>query len=127
MDMGGEVPGEAADASEADMEIVVLASDELKFDPDTIDVKAGDVVTFVVRNEGEADHEFILGDEAYQEAHEKDMEAGDEMGDTGNAVTVAGGETKELTWKFTETGSVLFGCHEPGHYDAGMVGTINVE
>lgn len=126
MNMGGEVPGEAADASQADTEIVVVASDELKFDPDSIEVKAGDVVTFVVRNGGEAVHEFVLGDEAYQKAHEKDMEEGDEMADQGNAVTVAAGETKELTWKFTEPGPVLFGCHEPGHYEAGMVGTINI-
>lgn len=48
------------------------------------------------------------------------------MMDTDNAVTVRPGETKELTWKFGETGEVLFRCHEPGHYNGGMVGTIVV-
>ena len=122
----GTVPGSVADASEADTEILVTASDELEFDPDSVDVRAGDVVTFVIRNKGNSDHEFVLGDEAYQEMHEKDMAEGHEMSDMQNAVTVGAGETKELTWEFTDSGAVLFGCHEPGHYDAGMVGTIEV-
>jgi uncharacterized cupredoxin-like copper-binding protein len=46
--------------------------------------------------------------------------------DRANTVTVAAGETKELTWAFTEPGTVLIGCHQPGHYDAGMKGQITV-
>ena len=124
----GEVPGSEADASEADTEIVVTATDDLKFDPETIEVKAGEVVTFVVRNEGSNVHEFVLGDAAYQEMHEKEVEemAGHEMAEMANAVTVEPGETKELTWKFTEPASLQFACHEPGHYEGGMVGTIDV-
>ena len=123
---GTEIPGSAADPSEADIEILVTASDDLKFDPASVELNVGDVVTFVVRNEGKADHEFVLGDESYQEMHENDMAEGHEMSDMGNAVTVAAGETKEITWKFTEPGSIQFGCHEPGHYEAGMVGTIDI-
>jgi uncharacterized cupredoxin-like copper-binding protein len=122
----GEVPGSPADPSEADTEILVTASDELKFDPASVRVEPGDVVTFVVRNTGKTDHEFVLGDEDYQNSHEEEMSEGHDMADMENAVTVAAGETKELTWEFTEAGSVLFGCHEPGHYEAGMVGTVEV-
>ena len=32
------------------------------------------------------------------------------------------GEQGELTWRFTNPGSILYGCHVPGHYEAGMVG-----
>jgi uncharacterized cupredoxin-like copper-binding protein len=46
--------------------------------------------------------------------------------DMGNAVKVGPGETAELTWRFDETGTLLYGCHEPGHYEGGMVGTIEV-
>ena len=46
--------------------------------------------------------------------------------DQANNVTVASGETKELTWAFTEPGTVLIGCHQPGHYAAGMKGQITV-
>lgn len=126
--MGGEVPGSPADAGEADREIVVETLDELRFAPPSIEIDQGETVTFVVQNVGKADHEFVLGDEAYQEMHGDDMEAeGDDMDmETNNAVTVAPGETKELTWRFDSPGEVLFGCHEPGHYEGGMVGTIRV-
>lgn len=30
-------------------------------------------------------------------------------------------------WTFTEPGTVLIGCHQPGHYSAGMKGTVTVE
>ena len=121
--MGGSVPGEPADTSDATRTIEVKAFDELRFDPASIEVSAGEVVTFVVTNEGDAAHEFVLGDAPYQEAHGDDMEHDMSMG---NAVSVAPGETEELTWEFSETGEVLYGCHEAGHYDGGMVGTIEV-
>jgi uncharacterized cupredoxin-like copper-binding protein len=67
----------------------------------------------------------VLGDEAYLDMHEADMDDADMM-EMGNAVTVAPGETKELTWRFDDVGEVLYGCHEPGHYTGGMVGSVEV-
>jgi len=32
-----------------------------------------------------------------------------------NQIGLKPGETKSLTWRFTEAGEVLYGCHEPGH------------
>jgi uncharacterized cupredoxin-like copper-binding protein len=32
-----------------------------------------------------------------------------------------------MTWHMTEGGEILFGCHQPGHYQAGMKGTVTVE
>jgi uncharacterized cupredoxin-like copper-binding protein len=127
VDDGGVVPGSPASAGDSSRKISVVASDDFKFDPASINVEAGEVVTFVVRNEGEAEHEFVLGDEAYQEQHEMDMSAGDHhMSEMENALTVAAGETVELTWRFDEAGTVLYGCHEPGHYEGGMVGAIEI-
>jgi hypothetical protein len=37
-----------------------------------------------------------------------------------------GGETKQLTWRFGDTATLEYGCHEPGHYLAGMRGHITV-
>ena len=54
------------------------------------------------------------------------MASGMTMHDDPNAIEVASGETKELTWTFTQAGDLLFGCHEPAHYAGGMVGTIHV-
>lgn len=123
--MEGVVPGSEADADDATREVIVEASDDLEFDPGSIEVKAGEVITFIVRNTGSAQHEFVLGDRAYQEMHE-DMGGDHEMDSMRNAVVVAGGETEEITWSFEESGEVLFGCHEPGHYKGGMFGTITV-
>lgn len=39
------------------------------------------------------------------------------------AITVDPGDRGELTY---ETGSVLIGCHQPGHYDAGMMVEVTV-
>jgi uncharacterized cupredoxin-like copper-binding protein len=122
----GEVPGEPVDPSEATHDIQISASDQFRFDPSTVDVSPGEAVTFVIHNDGGNEHEFVLGDEAYQQAHEADMQGGHHMAETANGVIVAPGETKRLTWRFDHSGEVLFGCHEPGHYEGGMVGTIEV-
>lgn len=123
----GSVPGEAAPAREATRTVEVVATDELQFQPATIRLKAGETVTFVVTNAGSSDHEFVLGDEAYQRAHEMEMSKDEmQMTHSGNAVALPPGATKRVTWKFTGSGEVLYGCHLPGHYEGGMVGTIYV-
>lgn len=124
--------GEPANAADADRTIKVDANDDLSFDPPSIEVQAGETVTFVVTNTGQAVHEFTLGDEAVQDEHEEEMaemmEEGEmTMGDEPNAVSVDPGETAELTWHFTSGGEILYGCHQPGHYAGGMVGTITIQ
>ena len=37
-----------------------------------------------------------------------------------NAVSVKPGKTGSLTMTFAEAGTLIVGCHEPGHYAAGM-------
>jgi len=123
---GDAGPTSDLDPSEAHRKIEVVASDALRFVPAAIDVSVGEVVTFGVRNDGDNAHEFVLGDDNYQASHEVDMAGGDHMMDTDNAVSVGPGETKQVTWRFTNPGEVMFGCHEPGHYDGGMVGTTSV-
>ena len=43
-----------------------------------------------------------------------------------NQVRVAPGQVGEVVWHFTKAGKVDFGCLMPGHYDAGMKGTVEV-
>lgn len=68
----------------------------------------------------------MLGDDSYQEEHAAEMAGGGDMDRGKNQIGLKPGETKSLTWRFTEAGEVLYGCHEPGHYEGGMVGTIDV-
>lgn len=44
-----------------------------------------------------------------------------------NRVLVEPGETKELTWTFTQDTDLEFACNLPGRYDSGMVGHLKIE
>ena len=120
--------GQPADPADADRTVEISANDDFSFDPDAVEVQVGEVVTFSVTNSGDLPHEFTLGPGDVQQEHEEEMaKMGDmEMDDDVNAISVPAGETVDLTWEFTEAGSVLYGCHTQGHYDAGMVGNIDV-
>ena len=129
MDMGMSGFGEPADPSEADRTIEVNVDNDLAFEPADFEVAPGEVVTFRITNTGDVEHEFVLGDEAAQDEMAAMMEGGDGHGHSGemsNAVTIHAGETGELTWRFTSEGTVLIGCHVPGHWEAGMQGTVTV-
>jgi uncharacterized cupredoxin-like copper-binding protein len=56
-------------------------------------------------------------DEADDEMHGMGSE------DEGDGIT---GESGELTHTFDEAGTIEIGCHQPGHYDAGMRVNITV-
>lgn len=118
---------EGADPVDGVRTIEVSALDELRFDPETIEVAAGETIRFVVTNPGSTLHDFYIGTEEEQSAHAAEMGGMDHDADPeAEALTLEAGETDELTVTFDEPGTVLFGCHQPGHYDGGMVGTITV-
>ena len=118
--------------------VVEITMKDSRFDPAEVDVTAGEEVTFRFVNDGELDHEAFIGTESEQDAHEDEMRSTDDsdMGDMAHGegdgtehggdreVTVAPGDTGELTYTFDEAGSILIGCHEPGHYRGGMKATV---
>lgn len=130
-DMGagqGSAIGEPAQASDADRTVNVVMLDELAYEPGELQVEEGEIITFDVVNEGKTTHEFVLGDEAYHEVHEQQMSDGAAHDDaSGNTLSLEPGDSGSLTWRFPAGGEVLYGCHEPGHYEGGMVGTIRVD
>jgi uncharacterized cupredoxin-like copper-binding protein len=108
--------------------IEITTTDNLVFEPANFEVAAGEVVTFKLINEGSLVHDFTLGDQSTQDEHEAEMAEMNGMAhDEPNVVTIPAGETAELTWEFDEAGTVLIGCHQPGHYAAGMTGEITVD
>jgi len=120
-------PAVPAASASAAVRVVVSLTDALRIEPAAMTVPVGVPVTFVVTNDGLIPHEFVVGDEAVQEAHEKTMQGMGSMShDEPGAIGVAPGETKELTMTFSETGETIAGCHVPGHYPAGMRATITV-
>jgi uncharacterized cupredoxin-like copper-binding protein len=120
--------GEPAEASDADRVVEISMLDELRFDPDAVEVAVGETVTFRVTNDGRIVHDFTLCDEHMQEEHDAEMAEGmPDMGhDEPNVLTLEAGQSGELTWRFTAPASILYGCPVPGHYDAGMVGTVAI-
>jgi uncharacterized cupredoxin-like copper-binding protein len=114
--------GAAARANAGTIDITIHYS---KFEPGDIAVEPGETVRFVIRNTDPIDHEFILGDERVQLAHEEGTEAHHDP--RPGEVSVPAGRAVVTTYTFTETpDALIFGCHLPGHYDFGMRGTVTI-
>ncbi len=108
-------------------EIRVELTDGLRFRPEHYEVAAGETVRFVVSNAGVLDHEFFIGDEIAQADHEKEMSStGGRLQDSANGVGVRPRERESLVFTFAEAGSLIVGCHVPGHFGAGMRATIAI-
>lgn len=107
--------------------IAVTMSDAFAFEPASFSVATGETVRFEVTNGGAIRHEFFIGDEGAQTAHEADMmEMGGMLHDEANGIFVDPGQMKALEHTFESAGTVLIGCHEAGHYAAGMMATVTV-
>ena len=107
--------------------IKISMSDDMRFTPATIQVKQDDIVKFIHANEGQLMHEFVLGTLQSLNNHADEMKQNSSMShDKPFMVHVAPGQTGTNTWQFTESGVFHFGCLIPGHYEAGMRGTVIV-
>ncbi len=138
-------PGQAA---KADRTIDVEAAD-IYFSPESLEVRPGETVRFVIHNTGKLLHEFNIGTEAMHAGHRQEMAKMMEHGmlsatgmnhdmkgidhgqmgmshDDPNSVLIEPGQTQELVWTFPEGGTLQFACNVPGHSEAGMQGEINI-
>ena len=105
---------------------------DTSFSPNSINVKAGETVRFIFSNTGAVTHDAFLGDAAAQKNHETEMR---QMGGMGHghdsmsdkdAITLKPGKTGKITHTFEAGSRLLIGCHEVGHYAAGMHTTISM-
>ncbi len=116
-----------AGAGVAARAIPIVMTDAMVFEPATVTVGLGDSVTFNVKNAGQIAHEFFVGNGTAQDEHEVEMHHMSAVGhDHATGVYVEAGDAKALTITFVHAGTLLMGCHEPGHWGAGMKGTIIV-
>jgi Cu+-exporting ATPase len=122
MTMGAPI----ADARPVSRTIQVNATDTLRFVPDVLMVRAGETIAFEISNPGVLPHEFYLGTVAEQQAHEREMAGGAHMHAEPGQVDVPAGKPVRLVYTFDHPGVLEYGCHVPGHYPAGMRGTITV-
>ena len=101
---------------------------DIEFSPTTVDVEEDETIRFLFHNTGEVAHEAYIGDAAAQEDHADEMGSmgGMDHGGDSEVLTVEPGDTGELSYTFDEAGPVQIGCHEPGHFEAGMVLDVEV-
>ena len=144
--------GKPAEAAKADRTVEITLGD-MYYEPASVQVKAGETVRFVLKNEGALLHEFSLGDAAMHAEHQKHMLMMQQMGmltptamqhdmskmdhsqhdmsgmahDDPNTVMLEPGQSAELTWTFSQSTGLEFACNIPGHYQAGMVGNVEVK
>ena len=118
-------PGSPAKVSRT---IEIDMTDAMRFTPGEIQVKAGETVRFKVTNSGKIRHEMVLGTEADLNGHYQMMLKDPGMRhDEPNSVSLEAGKSGEIVWQFSKAGRVAFACLEPGHYPAGMKGTVSVK
>ena len=93
--------------------------------PVAIVVRAGATVEFDLVNADPITHEFVIGTEAQQLAHERGDPHDPHTG-PGEAL-LAAGQTAHISFTFGSPGTLLYACHRPGHYGYGMKGTITIK
>lgn len=122
---GPYVFGREGDPRKVRRVIRIDASDAMRFFPSEVRVKRGETVRFELRNSGRERHSLVLGgiDDLKRLAR---AGRAHETFDASYAVSVAPGARARLTWQFTRPGEYHFGCLVPGHFEAGMMGTIVV-
>lgn len=120
--------GREGDPKKASRTIAVDMADNMRFSPSEMKVKRGETVKFVVKNSGRQMHEMVIGTRAELEKHAELMKKHPGMEhDAPYMAHVAPGKKGEITWQFTEPGTFMYGCLIPGHWEAGMKGTIVVQ
>jgi uncharacterized cupredoxin-like copper-binding protein len=119
--------GIAGDAKAVTRTIEVRMLDSMRFVPNRVDVRQGDTIRFVHRNDGKVMHEFVIGTKKENEEHAALMLKFPNMEhDEPYMAHVGPGKTAEIIWTFNRSGEFEFACLIPGHYAAGMAGTVAV-
>ena len=119
--------GVAGDAKAVKRTIEVTMGDNMRFTPDSIEVRQGEVVKLVIRNGGRMLHEFVLGTQQELDEHAALMLKFPDMEhDEPFMAHVKPGATGEMIWNFNRPGQFQFACLVAGHFQAGMVGRITV-
>ena len=98
------------------------------FIPDRLEIRRGEQIRFLLTNNGELEHEFVLATTDENLKHAAEMQKNPDMEhDDPNAKRVMPKKKSEIVWRFTNTGTFEYGCLIPGHRESGMIGTIVVK
>ena len=112
------------------VEMAMKETDDGKmlYEPNQIEVKRGEQIRFVLKNDGKVDHEFMLDSLANNAKHKAAMQKNPDMEHAeSNGKRLAPEKNSEVLWRFTKAGTYEFACLIPGHYESGMHGTVVVK
>ena len=99
----------------------------MRFAPAHIEVREGETVRLRAENQGRVLHEIVLGTPGTLQAHADMMAKHPGMAhDEPHMAHVQPGRRGDLVWHFNRPGRFDFACLIPGHFQAGMIGTITV-
>jgi uncharacterized cupredoxin-like copper-binding protein len=128
--------GAAGDPAKVSRDITIDMTDDMRYAPAAIDVKQDDTVRFVVANKGATAHELVLGTKGDIEKHAKAMRSAPvtaehashmhHMHASPSMVHLEASRSGEIVWRFNRAGTFEYACLLPGHYEAGMRGSITV-
>jgi len=110
-----------------------LSFQDISFEPDTLTVAVGEIVEIEIENAGALPHDFTIeridAELAMQHQPAQHAPAGHDAHSDAAAVhlALAPGDRMVARLRVAEPGTYDFYCAEPGHRDAGMVGTLVVD
>jgi uncharacterized cupredoxin-like copper-binding protein len=120
--------GIAGDAKDVKRTIEINMTDDMKFTPNRIEVKLGETVRLVAVNSGKVLHEIVIGTADELKQHAEMMKKHPNMEhDEPYMAHVDPGQKGDIIWSFNRAGTFEFACLIPGHFEAGMKGTIVVQ
>jgi uncharacterized cupredoxin-like copper-binding protein len=123
--------GEPGDPKKPYRTIELTMSDgngTMTYEPNQIEVKKGEQIMFVLLNAGALAHEFLLDSFENNAKHKIEMQKNPEMEhDDPNGKRVEPKNDSKILWRFSKAGTYEFACLIPGHYEAGMKGTVVVK
>lgn len=119
--------GVAGQAKAVQRTVSFSMDDNMRFTPHRLTVKLGETLRIRVHNKGKAMHEFVMGTQAENAQHaELMMKFPNMQHDAPYMAHVPPGQSADLIWTFNRAGQFEFACLMAGHYQAGMVGVIDV-
>ncbi len=141
--------GKKGNLNEIDRTIKVIMYDNY-YEPSNFSVKAGETIKFEVINAGELVHEFNIANKMLHMKHQPEMEKMVEneilfadsidhekmkkmskmdksMGHShSNSVLLEPNQKSDLIWNFESAANIEIACNVPGHYQAGMIASVDI-
>lgn len=105
----------------------------MRFVPDHFEVRVGETIRFLVTNPTDLPHELYIGSMDEQLAHRTEVmhltgrPQVRAMQQTGYGIYLLAHDSGQFVYHFSAPGQIRIGCHVPGHWEAGMMATIDVQ